>query len=67
MVPLENIVEFNFSLPELLEMAKGFYIGTTKRKEGIVVRPLMNLHSNVLKGRMSFKVVNNDYLLKDEE
>jgi len=50
--------EFNYSLEELLEKAKGKY-PNGGNKEGIVVRSMDQL--------ISFKVVNNDYLLKDEE
>lgn len=60
-VPYEDVSHhkgFNFSLDELLEKAKGNY-SSGKRKEGIVVRSIDQT--------ISFKVVNNDYLLKDEE
>ncbi len=50
---------FNYTLEQLLEFAKGKYLNTTHNKEGIVVR---SLDQNI-----SFKVLNNDYLLKDEE
>src|SRR3972149_3367282 len=49
---------FNYSLEELLEKARGNY-SSGKRKEGVVVRSKDQT--------ISFKVVNNDYLLKDEE
>jgi len=55
------------SVDAMLEMAKGKYPGTSTDREGIVIRPVVETHSEVLKGRMSFKVVNNDYLLKNEE
>ena len=54
----ERGINFNYTLDELLEKAKGNYT-SGKRKEGIVVRSLDQT--------ISFKVVNNDYLLKDEE
>lgn len=65
--------KFNFSLDELVEIAKGKYSGTKNNREGIVVRPveecfsetIMN-YSPELKGRMSFKVMNIDYHLKEE-
>lgn len=66
-VPLNSIDVFNYSLEELLECAKGNYLNTTNRREGIVIRPLKEMSSIANKGRMSFKVVNNEYLLKDEE
>lgn len=55
------------SINTLLELAKGKYIGTTNNREGIVIRSMDEIYSNVLRGRMSFKVINNDYLLKEEE
>lgn len=72
-VPIEHIVRgeeaatFEHTLAGWLEAARGFYAGTSQRKEGIVVRPLVERPSAVLGGRLSFKVVNNDYLLKDED
>lgn len=53
---------FNFTLEELLEMAKGKYSGTDNNREGIVIRPFKEEFSDVLQGRLSFKVLNNDYL-----
>jgi len=72
-VPIERLVRgeeaaaFKHTLAGWLEAARGFYAGTSQRKEGIVVRPLVERPSAVLGGRLSFKVVNNDYLLKDED
>jgi len=54
------------SLNYLLEMAKGKYDGTTNDREGIVIRPVVEAYSDVLKGRLSFKVLNNDYLEKEQ-
>lgn len=59
--------KFNFTLEELLEIAKGKYPGTNNNREGIVIRPIMESYSETLAGRMSIKVINNDYLLKDEK
>ena len=65
-VPIDEIGEsFNYSEDELLEKADGSYF-TGKRREGIVVRPQIEEHSNVLNGRLSFKVLNNKYLLKND-
>lgn len=72
-VPIEHVIEgeaaatFDHSLDGWLERARGFYTGTRNRKEGIVVRPLVETPSATLGGRLSFKVINNDYLLKDED
>ena len=53
---------FKFCLEELLEMAKGRY-ESGKHREGIVIRLLEEEYSEVLEGRSSFKVINNDFLL----
>ena len=56
------------TLESLLELAKGFYSGTKNHREGIVVRPL---HQVIFEPRigtpLSFKVINNDYLLSGGE
>lgn len=59
-VPVEEVNDagFYYTLDELLDKAQGYY-RNGKRKEGIVVRSLDQT--------ISFKVVNNEYLLKDEE
>lgn len=72
-VPYERIVSgeeaktFDHSLEHWLRLAGGRYEGTTNRKEGIVVRPLVGRRSEVLGGRLSFKVIDNDFLLKEED
>ena len=72
-VPVERVVRgeeaagFGHSLEGWLEAARGLYAGTKQRKEGIVVRPLVERPSATLGGRLSFKVINNDFLLKDED
>ena len=54
---------FNYTLETLLERARGKY-PSGKHKEGIVIRsreiPKDRMH------RISFKVINNDFLLKEE-
>lgn len=71
-VPIEEVVTgdhaagYPHSLAHWLERARGLYAGTRNRKEGIVVRPLTETLSPTLGGRLSFKVINNDFLLKDE-
>jgi RNA ligase (TIGR02306 family) len=73
MVPVEKVVTgdeargYAHTLDGWLAAAAGLYPGTKNRKEGIVVRPLEEQPSAVLGGRMSFKVINNDFLLKDED
>lgn len=72
-VPFELIVtgdealHFEHTLEGYLERAKGLYAGTKNRKEGIVIRPIEEAHSPTLSGRLSFKVISNDFLLKDED
>lgn len=65
---------FNFTLDELVEIAKGKYPNTNTNREGIVVRPkeecyseTITNYSSELRGRMSFKVMNIEYQLKEEE
>lgn len=71
-VPIEEVVTgpaaaaYPHTLAHWLERARGLYAGTKQRKEGIVVRPLVDTLSPTLGGRLSFKVINNDFLLKDE-
>jgi hypothetical protein len=55
-------------MDQLVEMAKGKYESGQSR-EGIVIRPVIECyspsidnHSSSLRGRMSFKVLNNDAL-----
>jgi RNA ligase (TIGR02306 family) len=54
---------FDHSLEQLLELAKGKHEGTKNDREGIVIRPLVNCYSPKLQGRLSVKVINNDFLL----
>lgn len=64
----EELKNFPFTLENFLELAKGEYPGTGNRREGIVIRPLVECQSATLCGdRLSFKVINNDWLLRDEE
>lgn len=72
-VPLvcANIV-FNMTLEQLLGEADGKYSGTywgytlktDNLREGIVVRPMKEIYSSTLKGRLSFKVISNQFLLR---
>jgi RNA ligase (TIGR02306 family) len=72
-VPVEHLLvgddaaRFEHTLECYLELSKGFYPGTKNRKEGIVVRPLEEARSETLGGRLSFKIISNEFLLKDEE
>lgn len=68
MVPIEEIgpdLETKYpTLESLLERAKGKY-ASGSNKEGIVIRPTTPVHSNTISGSLSFKVLNNDFLLKE--
>lgn len=56
---VETKNEFNYSsVHELLILSEGKYKNTKNHREGIVVR------SN--DGKISFKVINNQYLLKND-
>ena len=57
---------FDMDLDGLLELAEGTYDGTDNPREGIVVRTMEEQYSATLQGRLSFKVLNNRYLLKEE-
>lgn len=66
-VPIEERGEsFEYTeLNDLLERAKGQY-PSGQAKEGIVIRSVTNDYSDVLKGPLSFKVLNNNFLLKEK-
>jgi RNA ligase (TIGR02306 family) len=69
-LPTAPVIEmgdaFAYSLNELEERAKGLYAGTTTPQEGIVIRPQHEMVSMAIGGRLSFKCLNTDYLLKFE-
>jgi RNA ligase (TIGR02306 family) len=61
---LEAGDNFNYTFEELLLKAKGKY-DSGRNQEGIVIRPQIEQTSRRLQGnRMSFKVINNDFLLE---
>ena len=68
MVPIEEVKEgFAYNtVSALLERAKGKY-DSGVNKEGIVIRPTESIYSPTLEGPLSMKVLNNDYLLKNQE
>ena len=64
MVPVEHSsIVLNHTLEEILSLSRGNY-DSGEIREGLVWRPLIEQASQVLKGRASFKAINNDYLLK---
>jgi RNA ligase (TIGR02306 family) len=65
-VPLEAVTRFEFDLDFLIRRAEGFY-ESGKPKEGIVIRTTQPIHTHTLDGHLlSFKVMNNNYLLKEK-
>jgi ATP-dependent RNA circularization protein (DNA/RNA ligase family) len=71
-VPIEEIIvepharNYPHTLEHWLDRAKGPYTNSRTHKEGVVVRPLIEQRSTTLQGRLSFKVINNDFLLKED-
>ncbi len=63
---IETGAVFAYSLTALEERAKGLYAGTQTPQEGIVVRSQQEMPSMATGGRLSFKCLNTDYLLKFE-
>lgn len=59
--------KFEFTLEQLLKMSEGKYSGTNNEREGIVIRPTKETFSDTLQGRLSFKVISNSFLMKEEE
>lgn len=67
-VPLLERRIFNFkSVEELLEYAKGKSVLYDTIREGIVIRTIVEKYSETLRGRTSFKVINNDFALQNGE
>lgn len=70
MVPvLNDNYELSSSIPELVELSKGESQLNGTIREGIVIRPLIEiedseLHCQLVKNRVSFKSVNPEFLLK---
>lgn len=63
---IEEGLDFHYTQEELLELAKGKYPNTSNDREGIVVRAQKETYCRGLSNnRMSFKVLNNDYLLNE--
>jgi RNA ligase (TIGR02306 family) len=60
---VEDLATFDYSLEAWLKRAEGNYESGSPR-EGIVVRPLVSTYSPTLRGRLSFKVINNSFLLR---
>jgi RNA ligase (TIGR02306 family) len=66
-VPIEDVFTFNYTIEDLLEEAKGIYPITGYPREGLVIRPVQHVPSDRLHmNPLSFKVINNDFLLKEK-
>ena len=66
---IESGVILNFTFEQLMEMAnKNSPLNSNVLQEGIVVRSVTEKRAliNGVEGRFSFKVISNDYLLKNE-
>lgn len=57
--------DFDATIEELLQVADGVYPGTQNPMEGIVVRPTFENKYDPRLGRLSFKVINNRFALKE--
>lgn len=65
-VPIEEVGDcFDYTLPALLERARGKYPSGLD-KEGIVIRPCVPEYCHILGKSLSFKVLNNDFLAKEK-
>ena len=68
MVPIDEVrTTFDYDdVEDWLERAKGKY-SSGMNKEGIVIRPTEPVYSSIIAGPLSMKVLNNDYLLKEDK
>ena len=67
MVPIEETGGcFNYTLDELIEKARGKYLSGLD-KEGIVVRTQEYGRAGEMNQKLSFKVLNNDFLKKEKD
>jgi RNA ligase (TIGR02306 family) len=69
-IPIVKIIdvgpEFNKSLAELQEMSNNLRYDNGNLAEGIVIRPIQEMYSQVLQGRLSGKVKSEPFELKYE-
>lgn len=64
---LDTISLEGHTIDSLLKLAEGRYPGTKNEREGIVIRDIESSRSSVLDGGLlSFKVLNNNFLLKEK-
>lgn len=67
MVPLIWRGIFNFTLEELMELAKKQLYANGSPAEGIVIRPVIETYSECLRGRLSGKIISEVFLEKYKE
>ena len=65
-VPYIGLLKLDHSVEELVELAKGQSRLYETKREGVVFRPLQESRDDEL-GRLSFKVINPEFLLKHDE
>jgi RNA ligase (TIGR02306 family) len=66
-VPMfETGMSFHYTMDELIDYASHAKYSNGNIAEGIVIRPQNETYSYILQGRLSFKVLSNEYLLKCE-
>jgi RNA ligase (TIGR02306 family) len=66
---LQEDYRLHNKLDEILQFADGFSVlNKSQRREGLVIRPVKTIYvnKNDFFGRLSFKVISNTYLLKNE-
>lgn len=67
LVQIIEVSNIEHTVDEWIEFAKTVkYPASDKPAEGIVIRPTETIWSNVLKDRLSFKVINNNFLIQEK-
>ena len=70
-IPICDVVEFGedfqYTQEQLLELADTIKYDNGAQCEGIVIRPMTETFSEVLQGRLSFKVISNKFAVKNGE
>jgi RNA ligase (TIGR02306 family) len=65
---LEGGDNFQYTMEDLIAMAPGKYPGTNRKREEIVIRPRdEELYSPAVGGRLSIKVIADDYALAEKD
>ena len=64
---VEEGESFAHDQASLLALADGVYPGTKNPREGIVIRPRVEVDSPTLGGRLSFKAISNRFLLAEQD